>query len=271
MNSLRQRLSDPRVLIRLNAFVLSYFGWILFGILYGYIGRWSVNVTNEFLRLPLTSKALVYSVLDTIRAIPPLYELFRAVYYLGFAGSIGMMVVYLLLYLYDLETSDELLSCYLLAYAIAGLIYLTFHVYAPHVVYRIPGYSSENTLLTRQEFVLPSLHNTFAAINILTIWKYRKRLGGKVLIAINTLIPFATVFLAHHWVYDVMTGFLLAIAVSRVPSRWVLKAPEKIYNLEFDSLKAITMVNLLLALIVFIIALSPERWMLLIKSLLGQP
>lgn len=271
MDWLPKRLRDRAVLLRLNAFIFSYFGWILFGIAYGYIGRWSVNVTGEFLRLPLTSKGLIVGMLDLVKSFPPLYHLLSGVYYLGFAGSIAIMVLYILLYQGDLETSDQLLLRYLMAYSIAGTIYLIFHIYAPHLVYHLPGYTSSNTLLTRQEFVFPSLHNTFAAINIITIWKYRDRLGGKVLIAVNTLIPFATVLLAHHWIYDVLAGFILAVSVSRVTSGRVARIPEKLYSIELKSLGAITMLNVALAALMFLIALDPQRWLLLVKSILGQP
>jgi len=271
MNPFLARFRDRDVLLRLNAFILSYFGWIAFGVLYGYIGRWSVDLTEEFLRLPLTSRSLVLGLLDYTKSIAPLYLLLRWVYYFGFAGSIGFMVLYLLLYLRDLKTSDELLARYIMAYACAGTVYLLFHIHAPHYVYQIPGYSMENTLLTRQEFVLPSLHNTFAAINIITVWRYRKRLGGKALIAINTLIPFATVLLGHHWIYDVLTGFLLAWAVSRVTDGWAVRIPNCIYGLELKSLRAITMFNFVLATLMLIIALDPGKWMMVVRSLLGNP
>ncbi|NJE53789.1 phosphatase PAP2 family protein [Thermococcus sp. 21S9] len=271
MNPLLARLRDREVLVRLNAFILSYFGWIAFGVLYGYIGRWSVDVTREFLKLPLTSRSLVLGLLHYTRSIPPLYATLRGVYYFGFAGSIAFMVLYILLYLRDLKTSDELLARYLMAYAGAGTVYLIFHIHAPHYVYHIPGYSVDNTLLTRQEFVLPSLHNTFAAINIITIWKYRKRLGGKVLIAINTIIPFATVLLGHHWIYDVLTGFLLAWAVSRVTDGWAVRIPRSLYRLELKSLGALTMFNFVLATLMLLIALDPQKWLMVIRSILSQP
>ncbi len=271
MNTFLARLRDRDVLVRLNAFILSYFGWIAFGVLYGYIGKWSVDITKYFLKLPLTSKSLVIGLLSFTKSLTPLYDLLKSIYYFGFAGSIGFMVFYVLLYLQDFQTSDELLARYIMAYCGAGAIYLLFHTYAPHYIYHIPGYSMENTLLTRQEFVLPSLHNTFAAINIMTVWKYRKRLGGKVLIVINTLIPFATVLLGHHWIYDVITGFLLAIAVSRVTNGWAIRIPMFIYSLELKSLEAITMFNIALATLMFLIALDPQKWILLIRSILNQP
>jgi len=271
MNPLLARLRDREVLVRLNAFILSYFGWIAFGILYGYLGRWSIDATREFLRLPLTSRSLVVGLLDFTRSVAPLYTALRWVYYFGFAGSIGFMVLYVLLYLRDLRTSDELLARYLMAYAGAGTVYLIFHIHAPHYVYHLPGYSMENTLLTRQEFVLPSLHNTFAAINIITVWKYRKRIGGKALIAINTLIPFATVLLAHHWIYDVLTGFLLAWAVSRATDGWMARVPKCFYRWELKSLGAITAFNVLLATLMLLIALDPQKWLMVLRSILGQP
>lgn len=271
MNPLLARLRDRDVLVRLNAFILSYFGWIAFGVLYAYVGRWSVDVTDEFLKLPLTSKPLVMALLNETRSMVPLYALLKVIYYFGFAGSIAFMVFYILLYLRDLRTADELLTRYLFAYAGAGVVYLLFHVHAPHYVYRIPGYPVENTLLTRQEFVLPSLHNTFAAINIITIWRHRHRLGGKVLVVVNTLIPFATVLLGHHWIYDVITGFLLAWAVSRATDGWAVRVPGWIYRLELKSLGAITMLNFVLATLMLIIALDPGKWLLVIRSILNLP
>ncbi len=266
-----ERLHSRAVLVRLNAFILSYFGWIGFGILYGYLGRWSRDLTPEFLKLPLTSREFVLSLLNFTKSIPPLYVTLKLVYYLGFAGSIAIIVAYLLVYLGDIRTSDELLARYLIAYTVAGGIYLLFHIYSPHYVYQIPGYSMENTLLTRQEFVLPSLHNAFAAINIITAWKYRRRLGGKLLIAVNTLIPFATLLLAHHWIYDIVTGFVLGTAVSELTDGWIARIPEKLYGLEVRSLRLVTMVNLIAALIVFLIAINPVRWIMLVRGILGQP
>jgi membrane-associated phospholipid phosphatase len=271
MGLLQQRLGDPNVLIRLNAFILSYFGWVAFGVLYGVIGRWSVDLTGQFLRLPLTSRELVMGLVNFTKSVPPLYALFNTVYYLGFAGSIALIVAYLLLYLHDLESSDQLLARYLMAYAVAGSLSLVFHVYAPHIVYNLPGYTSGNTLLTRQEFVLPSLHNTFATINIITLWRYRRKLGGKALIFINTLIPFATVFLGHHWAYDILTGILLGIAVSRVSRGWSARISEEIYRLEVSSLQRLTIFNVLLALIVLVIAANPRMAVEVFGGILEAP
>ncbi|ASJ09252.1 phosphoesterase [Thermococcus siculi] len=271
MNLLHERLRDPDVLIRLNAFFLSYFGWVIFGVAYGTLGRWSVDLTQQFLRLPFTSRELVVGLVEFTKSIPPLYSLFTTVYYLGFAGSIALVVIYLLLYRRDLESSDQLLARYLLAYGIAGTIYLVAHIYAPHIVYNLPGYTSENTLLTRQEFVLPSLHNTFITINIITLWRYRKRLGGKALIFINTLIPFATVFLGHHWVYDVLAGIALGALVSRFSWGWSATLSGRIYQLEVSSLQRVTVFNFLLGIIVLIIAANPERALEVLGGMLGAP
>ncbi|ASJ11197.1 phosphoesterase [Thermococcus sp. P6] len=257
MESFRRLIHDPKVLSRLNAFALSYFGWITFGILYGLIGRWSVDITEEFLRLPLTSRNFVLGLLEFTRSVPGLYPLLRIVYYVGFSGSIALMVAYLLLYRRDLKSSDELLVRYILAYLTAGAVYLVAHIYAPHFVYNLPGYSSSNNLLTRQEFVLPSLHNTMATINILTVWKYRKSLSGKAILLLNSLIPFATVLLAHHWIYDVLTGILLGVVVSKVTAGWKTRIPARLCELEVAYLKRVTLANFLLAILVLLIALDP--------------
>ncbi|WP_258084344.1 phosphatase PAP2 family protein [Thermococcus thermotolerans] len=271
MNLLQRRLHDPEVLIRLNAFFLSYFGWIAFGVLYGIIGRWSVDVTNEFLRLPLTSMEFVVGLVEFTKSIPLMYSFFTTVYYLGFTGSIALAVAYLLLYKGDLAASDELFIRYLAAYITAGAVYLVVHVYAPHIVYNLPGYNSSNTLLTRQEFVLPSLHNTIVTINIITVWKYRKNLGGKAIILVNTLIPFATLFLGHHWIYDVLAGIALGVLMSRVTEGKGTRIPETLYNLEIASLRKVTVVNFLLAVLVLIVAASPDRWLGIINGLLPGP
>jgi len=267
---LRDRLFDPEVLVRINAFFLTYFGWIAFGLLYGFLGRWSVNVTRDLLRLPFTSRSFVVGLVGFTRHVPPLYYLFNSVYYLGFAGSIALVVFYLLVYLRDLESSDRLLGMYLIGYTVAGAIYLIFHVYAPHVVYNLPGYSSENTLLTRQEFVFPSLHNTFITINIIALWKYRDRLGGKLLILVNSLVPFATLFLGHHWIYDIVGGIILGTLVSQLPAKWDLKTSKWLYRMELSSLQTVTAINLILVLLILILAVMPERAVELPRSLLGN-
>ncbi|ACS89121.1 MAG TPA: phosphatase PAP2 family protein [Thermococcaceae archaeon] len=271
MNLLQRSLQDPKVLLRLNAFFLSSFGWIAFGVLYGIIGLWSVDLTPQFLKLPLTSRDLVVGLVEFIKGVPPIHTFFTVVYYLGFAGSIALMIAYLLLYMRDLEASDRLLARYLLAYAVAGLVYLIAHIHAPHIVYNLPGYTSSNTLLTRQEFVLPSLHNTFIMINIITLWKYRNRLGGKVLILTNSLISFATVFLGHHWIYDVIVGFFLGIAVSKVSWEWSTMISEVVYKWEVSSLQRITVFNLFLVVIVLIVATDPARVLAIFRGLLGAP
>jgi|GEM_PF-2519992 len=271
MEWLRERLSDPEVLIRLNGFFLSYFGWMAFGLLYGVLGKWSVDVTSEFLHLPFTSKTFVLGLIHFTKSIPPLYGLFTFVYYLGFTGSIAFIVVYLLIYLRDLESSDKLLASYILSYLFAGLTYMVFHIYAPHVVYNLPGYSSENTLLTRQEFVLPSLHNTIITVNILILWKHRDRLGAKLLIFLNALIPFATLFLGHHWIYDIISGFALGTFVCWLSQGVGMGIPRRLYNWELSSLRKITVVNLLLVLILLVVALNPEKVMEIINGIMTTP
>lgn len=258
MKLLRERLEDVEVLLRLNAFLISYLGWMFFGVAYGLLGRWSVDLTGELLKLPLTSESSILTILEFTKSIAPLHALFNGVYYLGFTGSIAFAVAYLLLYLRDLDASDQLMVAYLASYTLAGTFYLVFHVYAPHVVYNIPGYLTESTLLTRQEFVCPSLHNAIAAINILTFWKYRERRVAKALIGINTLIPFATVFLAHHWVYDVLTGFLLGFGAVKIAERYSRSMSWKFYSYEISYLKRITLFNLILGIIVLVVAINSD-------------
>lgn len=271
MEWLRRRLSDPEVLTRLNGFFVSYFGWMAFGVLYGILGRWSVDVTSSFLKLPLTSRAFVVELVNFTKSIPPLYGLLTIVYYLGFTSSIAFMVVYTLIYLRDLETSDRVLISYVLSYTFAGISYMIFHIYAPHFVYQLPGYTSENTLLTRQEFVLPSLHNTIITVNILMLWKHRRRLGAKFLIFLNALIPFATFFLGHHWIYDILSGFALGAFTCWLSGRIGVGMPRKFYDWELSSLRKITIFNFVLAAIVLLIAIYPSKVMGIITSFITAP
>ncbi len=185
------------------------------------------------------------------------------------------MVAYLLIYKRDLRASDELFIRYLGgAYAIAGgAVYLVAHIYAPHVVYNLPGYSSSNTLLTRQEFVLPpSLHNTIVTINILTVWKYRKKLGGKLLILTNSIIPFATVLLGHHWIYDVLAGMVLGTILSKVTADRTTRIPETLYSWEIAYIRKVTIANVILAVLVLLLAINPPgRWLAVISALFSSP
>jgi len=269
MEWLRKRLQDPEILVRLNAFFLSYFGWIAFGVLYGLIGRWSVDVTGAFLKLPLTSESFVLGLTGFVRSVKPLYLLFVAVYYIGFTGSIALAVFYLLIYLADTETSDRLLAGYLISYAAAGLTYLVFHIYAPHVVYNLQGFSSENTLFTRQEFVFPSLHNAIVTVNLMALWRHRHRLGARILIGISVLIPFATVLLGHHWIYDVLAGICLGVLAYRLGEGLGMAIPSTLYRWETSYLRKVTLFNFFLALVVLLMGLDPARLKEVIDGLMA--
>ncbi|ANF23414.1 phosphatase PAP2 family protein [Thermococcus piezophilus] len=271
MLKVRELVNDWEVLVRLNSFFLSYFGWLLFGLAYGFLGRYSVDLTDYLLKLPFTSRDFVVSLVGFTKSVPLIYWLLEAVYYLGFSGSIALVVAYLLLYKRDLETSDELFIRYLLSYSVAGVIYILFHVHAPHLVYNLPGYISENNYLTRQEFVLPSLHNTFAMVNIITLWKYRKEKTGATIIAINSLIPFATLLLGHHWIYDIVTGMLLAGIVSRLLVGYSPKLPAILCRLELSYLKRLTLVSFFIGVIALFLAAAPQHWSQLVNNLFGTP
>lgn len=242
-----------------------------FGILYGFLGRWSVDMTSAFLNLPFTSKAFVLEVIHFTKSIPPLYGLFTIVYYIGFTGSIGFMVVYLLVYLKDLDTSDKLLASYIFSYIFAGMTYMVFHIYAPHVVYHLSGYTSDNTLLTRQEFVLPSLHNTIITVNIILLWRHRHKLGAKFLIIVNALIPFATFFLGHHWIYDIISGFALGTFVCWLSGEVGMGIPRRLYDWELSSLRKITVLNFVLMLILLLIAINPAKIVEIMNGLISTP
>jgi membrane-associated phospholipid phosphatase len=255
----KSSLNDKEVLVRLNVLLLLYLGWIAFTVAYGLIQNHSRNVTQELLRLPLTSKSFVISVVRFTHSLLPLYITMRVTYYIGFTGSIALTVFFILIYWRDLKASDELAMRYLLAYVSCGLIYSIFHVYAPHYVYHIPGFYLDNTYLTRQEFVFPSLHNTVAMINLLTIWHHRDKIWAKLLILLNLMIPFATVLLGHHWVYDAVAGILLAFIIVKVTSGHTLKVPESIREMGVSHIQRVTVVGLLVGLSVLLLAIHTPK------------
>ncbi|NJE42070.1 phosphatase PAP2 family protein [Thermococcus sp. GR6] len=271
MLKLQELTNDWEILVRLNAFFISYFGWLLFGLAYGFLGRYSVDVTHYLIHLPFTSRDFVIGLIEFTKSLPLLYWLFEGVYYLGFSGSIALIVAYLLLYKRDLEASDELFIRYMLSYTVAGSIYLIVHVHAPHLVYNLPGYISENTYLTRQEFVLPSLHNTFAMVNIITLWKYRREKIGATLIVLNSLIPFTTLFLGHHWIYDIITGMILAVVVSKLTAGYSPRLPAMLCGLELSYLRRLAVLSFFIGVIALFLAADPQYWSQLVSNLLGTP
>lgn len=239
-------LNDHDVLVRLNTFLLLYFGWIGFTVLYDHFIKYhSRNILSVFLRLPFTSYDFVISLLNFSRAIPPFHLLMKAVYYVGFSGSIALTVFFVLIYWRDLEKSDELALGYLLAYTFSGIMYSIFHVYAHHYVYNLPGFYPDRTYLTQQEFVLPSLHNTVAALNILVLWKYRRETWGKFVIGLNSLVPFATIFLGHHWIYDALAGILLAALISKMTDGRRISVPAALRDVHISSIQKATVLGFL--------------------------
>ena len=264
-------LHDREVLARLNAFVIIYFGWIIFGLLYPIIGRYSVDVTAQFLKLPLTSYDFVVTLLSFARDHVLLYYFMKAIYFVGFSGSIGLTVAFLLLYKKDFRASDELFIRYLGLYTVSGAIYCIFHIYAPHVVYNLPVESPAGTYLTQQEFVLPSLHNAIATANAITLWKHRGNNIAKIIIFFNLMVPVVTLFLGHHWIYDIISGIVLAFLISKLTEGYTSRLPSGLHSIQISELRKITAVGLIFATIVLIMASKPSIYSTILQRLLGTP
>ncbi len=252
-------LHDKEVLIRLDVFLLLYFGWMAFTFMYSFVEKYSRDVTGALLRLPFTSRPFVLSLISFVHSVPPLYYLMKGTYYIGFTGSIALTVFFVLMYWRDLPLSDELAARYLLAYVTCGGAYMLFHVYAPHHVYHISVFSPGSTYLTQEEFVLPSLHNTIAALNILTLWKYRKNIWGAALIALNTLVPFSTLFLGHHWLYDALAGIVLAALIGNVTEGHRIKVHESLKGINVKGIQLATAIGFLVSVYVLLIALTMPK------------
>ena len=254
-----ESLNDHDVLIRLNTFLLLYFGWIGFTVLYDHLKSHSRDVTYLLLKLPFTSYHFVVSTLDLTREVFPLYLLMKGIYYIGFSGSIALTVLFVLLYRRDLQKADELALGYLITYSICGTVYTFVHVYAPHYVYHLPGFYPDRTYLTQQEFVLPSLHNTVAAFNIIILWKYRRELKAKLIIALNSLVPFATLLLGHHWIYDALSGIALAMVVGKMVEGRKIHVPSAFRNVNVSIIKHATMLGFLAGGFLLILAVTMPK------------
>ncbi|WP_461866820.1 phosphatase PAP2 family protein [Thermococcus sp.] len=267
----KEILHDREVLARLNAFLLIYFGWFIFGLLYPIVGRYSIDITKEFLKLPLTSYDFVVRLLLFVKGHVLIYYFMKSVYFLGFSGSIALSVAFLLLHKRDFQASDELFIRYFKLYVISGAIYCIFHIYAPHVVYNLPVESPAGTYLTQQEFVLPSLHNSIAAANVVTLWRYRRNWIARSIIAFNLMIPVVTLFLGHHWIYDILAGIILALIVARLTRGYSAKLPSSICSIQVSELRKITAFGIIFATIVLIIASKPSIYSSILERLLGNP
>jgi len=251
---LKEFLLSKNVLIRVNLLLLSYIGWVTFGMLYSILGRWSVNLTPYLLKLPFTSRNFVLSLYSAIRGVPILYKILEAVYYIGFSGAIAFESMYLLVLKRDLKIFDRLLVTYTCMYLISGASYVLFHVYAPHVVYGLEGYPGEG-FLTRKEFVFPSLHNAFAMANILILWGYRREPGALLLIILNALVPPSTLLLAHHWIYDVLSGFLVATLAFKASMQCRIQTEK--YLLETKTLLKVTLIFSIMVVVTIILSFFP--------------
>ncbi|ASJ00620.1 phosphatase PAP2 family protein [Thermococcus gorgonarius] len=257
LNRIIKSLNDHEVLVRLNTFILLYFGWLGFTVLYNHAIKYhSRDIMNEFLKLPFTSYDFVMDTVNLSRAAPIFYLLMKAVYYIGFSGSIALTVFFVLIYRRDLEKADELAFSYLLAYTSCGVVYSIFHIHAPHYVYDLPGFYPDRTYLTQQEFVLPSLHNTVAAINILVLWKYREKAWGKFAIGLNSLVPFATIFLGHHWIYDALAGIILAVIINRVARGRRISVPSTLRNIHISLIQKATVLSFLAGGVILFLAIT---------------
>jgi membrane-associated phospholipid phosphatase len=237
---IRETLWDKEVLARLDVFLILYFGWLGYTFLYEFIKSHSRDITSYFLRLPFTSRIFVVSTVNLTKSIPPIYYLMKGVYFIGFSGSIALTVFFILIYWRDLNSADELAARYLLSYVTCGIIYSIAHVYAPHDVYGLHITSPSATYLTQREFVLPSLHNTIAAINVMTLWKHREKIWGKVLIILNSLVPFSTLLLGHHWLYDIISGIILASVIGEITEGQRIDLQNLLHRIDVSHIQAAT-------------------------------
>jgi len=208
----RERFLTRSTLEVLLLFLAVYLGWDAYALVYPYVGRWSINVLPWFLKLPMMSYHFEYSLVSWTASHRLIHALLRKVYSLGFSGEILLTFFYLLLR--SPRDARLLVKRYAVAMLVLALSFITFHVYAPHVVYRLPERYAPGDWTARPEFVLPSPHNTLATVSFVTLLD-RGGKGALPLLIFIALIPPATVLLGEHWVWDAVTGILIGFLVSR--------------------------------------------------------
>jgi len=197
-------------------FVLVYVSWDAYSLVYPAIGRWSLNITPWFLRLPLTSRGFEYSLVHWAVSHRPIHLLLRAVYNNGFTGT--MVATFLYLLWTDVGGARRLVRLYALTFGILAVSFVLFHTYAPHVIYSLPERYAPNTALTRPQFVFPSPHCSIAFVSLIAVWRKKGPLAAS-LKGFLVLVPISTVLLGEHWVWDVIGGFGVALAAAAVEKR----------------------------------------------------
>jgi membrane-associated phospholipid phosphatase len=247
-------LHERDVLVRLDIFLIMYFGWIGFTFFYNLIQDYSKDFVPFLLKLPFTSKQFIIFLMESTKDIPLLQPLLTIVYHFGFSGSIALTIFFILVYWKDFESADRLAFSYLLSYTLCGVIYSLGHVHAPHDVYGLKVFSVGS--LTQEEFVLPSLHNTIATVNIVTLWIHREKRWAKILISLNFLVPPATILLGHHWIYDALTGVLLAVIISKIAARFKVQLPKTIMHAKVSHIQRATIIGFLTGMFLLLFAIS---------------
>jgi len=197
-------------------FLAVYLSWDAYALIYPFIGRWSVDVTQYLLKLPLTSYLFEYSLVSWTVSHSFLHALMRAVYRAGFVGSFWLPALYLTFA--EPERAKKLALRFAMGFGILALSFLIFHVHAPHVVYSLPEHYAPNDWTARPEFVLPSPHCTLAFIGLLSILEVRRKETAPLAVFL-ALVPLSTVLLGEHWVWDVMAGFLVALVAVELEKR----------------------------------------------------
>jgi len=187
------------------------------------------NWTDTLLKLPWTEWSLYRNTYSTIHSVPALEWVLKKWYTLGFTSALIGSVAVFFAAGRPKDVDAELLGLAVM-HTIVMLIYAFAFVYPPHIVYGFNPVKSPLMNLANHRFVFPSLHTALAVfLAMYFIWKEIHPVVKAIFTVNGFVIPFVTILLVQHWIYDAISGILLASF-----SFWVAKKYGKQFSQALD-------------------------------------
>ncbi len=206
------------------------------------------NWTDTLLKLPWTEWSLYSNAYSIIHSVPALEWVLKKWYTVGFTSTLVGTAAWFLVTRRPKDLDAELLGLAAML-GTTMTIYAIAFVYPPHIVYGFNPIESPLMNLANHRFVFPSLHTALAVfLAMYFVWKEKHPLARGILVLNGFVTPFVTIVLVQHWVYDAISGILLALF-----SFWVAKRYEDRFSEALDrwnpNRKALAAVTILLCVI----------------------
>ncbi len=196
--------------------------WFTYEAAYDSVFR-PVNCTERMLELPLTGWSFYRAAYSTVHAIPPLEKIAAAWYTVGFTTMIAAALLWFVLTRRP-EELDAGLAGMAVIHGTVMVIYAIAFVYPPHMVFGFNPVRSPIMNLANNHFVCPSLHTTLAVFFALYFaWKEKNKIVKALFVANGLIVPTVTILFVQHWIYDAVSGVILAGTVFYAVKRWERK------------------------------------------------